>query len=1044
MLLKIVFLCLTALLGISIIFSVKQKRLNKGYVFTAVILLVMNILCFLLNGTKAVKDAKYLLTAYYVLHAWIYFGELLVVNALGRHKRYIGYSVAVIVLCMWQTLIFVGNLFGTGAMIFARHIFWGENWWIVESSKHASMWLGIRTYQGWTVLNMLILFVVMLVRFFHSSKIFKGRLNVLGFMHISLIAVEIVTSIRPMPVWIMTIYINILTLTTAYFIFVYPDRRLREWSLLGFANDMNDAFVLYDEFDELIHVNDVVKKIFPGDAVELMKEKKNIDEWLQKTMVIEGIKVNTVTRADTEFFFKSKKIEFTEKESKLGTAYILHDTSESIRLIRAMREANLELARAAKMKSDFLANMSHEIRTPMNAVIGMAEIAMREDPKPEVMDCLIQIQSSGRALLSIINDILDFSKIEAGKMEIVEERYEPLSELNDIANMLMTRVDEKKLNLMMFIDNKLPHALIGDVMRIRQILINLANNAIKFTKEGLVKIDVTCEIISEEDMNLTFHVIDTGQGIKKEDLEKLFTSFSQVDSKRNRYVEGTGLGLAISKSLVEAMGGSIGVESTYGRGSDFYFTIPQKIEDPTPELVVEDAEHKHAFVIDDKPMRAGVFVSEMEKLGLDGYVIPSIDDFKPLPGTNFVFFEMFRYDENLKNWFKSHPDVHGVVLVGFDKKFDPGFANVTVMRMPETTLNMVLTLNEETPHMSWTESDKAYKIDYTAPEAKILIVDDNAINITIAEGLLRPMKVKCYSALSGKAAIELLEKEKMDIILMDHMMPEMDGIECTRIIRESVENAKDTPIIALTANVMEGVRDMFISAGMNDFVAKPVNVKTLATCLRQWIPEEKILEGNIVQEETVEEVIEYDGLDSKNAIEALGSADLYKTIVKEYYKSADERIKAIKADYDNEDWKGYTIKVHALKSASRQVGAFELGDMAMELEDAGNHGDIEKIKSETETMLGVLIGLTDGLSKYFKEDEAEKKDLPIMPDEMLESIKKTLLTACDDLDMDVLEEKRDELKKFNYDDATKEKIKRICDAIDDFDTEACLEILEEL
>ena len=264
MLLKIVFLCLIALLGISIIFSVKQKRLIKGYVLTAVILLVMNILCFLLNGTRAVKDAKYLLTAYYVLHAWIYFGELLVVNALGRHKRYIGYSVAVIVLCMWQTLIFVGNLFGTGAMIFARHIFWGENWWIVESSKHASMWLGIRTYQGWTILNMLILFVVMLVRFFHSSKIFKGRLNVLGFMHISLIAVEIMTSIRPMPVWIMTIYINILTLTTAYYIFVYPDRRLREWSLMGFANDMNDAFVLYNEFDELIHVNDVVKSTKSG------------------------------------------------------------------------------------------------------------------------------------------------------------------------------------------------------------------------------------------------------------------------------------------------------------------------------------------------------------------------------------------------------------------------------------------------------------------------------------------------------------------------------------------------------------------------------------------------------------------------------------------------------------------------------------------------------------------------------------------------------------------------------------------------------------
>ena len=235
--------------------------------------------------------------------------------------------------------------------------------------------------------------------------------------------------------------------------------------------------------------------------------------------------------------------ELTDNDIKIGTLYILHDHSDSHNRIMAMRRSNEELERAGRMKSDFLANMSHEIRTPMNAVIGMAELAMRESDPERVNDYLRQIQSSGKNLLNIINDILDYSKIESGKMEIIEDKYCPFEELSDIANVLSVRVGKKPVELFVLVEGLLPHMVIGDPMRIRQVLINLANNAIKFTEKGIVKISITTQKLNEDHIEFTFHVIDTGIGIKEEDKDKLFESFQQVDSKRNRSVEGTGLDL---------------------------------------------------------------------------------------------------------------------------------------------------------------------------------------------------------------------------------------------------------------------------------------------------------------------------------------------------------------------------------------------------------------------------------------------------------------------------------------------------------------------
>ncbi|MBR5360054.1 MAG: hypothetical protein IK123_04105, partial [Lachnospiraceae bacterium] len=543
--------------------------------------------------------------------------------------------------------------------------------------------------------------------------------------------------IKNWPAWIMGISINVCCFIWHYFVNYYSIDKLRNWSLVSFANDMSDGFILYDEYDDPIYMNDILKNTFTEELKDSFRDREKLDEWLSDTTVIADSVVRKYEKSDGDtVYFRTRKNEINRTGFNLGTIYILHDSTDSILRFIAMEEANRELERAARMKSDFLANMSHEIRTPMNAVIGMAELSLREDLPPKVADYLMQIKSSGRNLLNIINDILDFSKIEAGKMEIVESPYEPLSEINDIANVLMTRIGEKNLELFVDVDANLPHLLEGDAMRIRQILINLSNNAIKFTQEGIVCIKLICEEISDGALELVYHVLDTGMGIKEEDVGKLFRNFEQIDSKRNRAVEGTGLGLAISKSLCEAMGGTIGVKSEYGKGSDFYFSIPQKILDPTLNIVVEDAQNKYAYVMNDKEGMVEKFKAEMDKLSMESGVLNSTDDYEPSGRKDYVFFEMNSYDDKIRAFLDSHKNVTGVILVDFDSDFKSDRNNLRVMRRPQTTLAMLSILNDREEKDVVAGETDFYQVDFIAPEASALIVDDNLVNITIAEGLL--------------------------------------------------------------------------------------------------------------------------------------------------------------------------------------------------------------------------------------------------------------------------------------------------------------------
>lgn len=413
----------------------------------------------------------------------------------------------------------------------------------------------------------------------------------------------------------------------------------------------------------------------------------------------------------------------------INLAFFLTVESPDIQLIERLQEEKERADDANEAKSQFLSNMSHEIRTPMNAIVGLAEVLLRKDWEEQEAKYLHHIKSSGEALLSLINDLLDFSKIEAGKLVICEEDYDPEELVEELKPIFTNRIGSKRVEMKYDIDPKLPRMLCGDEKRIRQIILNLVNNAIKFTEIGHVRLSLQVKDTRSDAVLLLVSVQDTGTGIHSEDQGVLFDAFTQVDIKKNRAKEGTGLGLAICKQLVELMGGEIQVRSEYGYGSEFYFTLWQK-------------------------------AVSRETVG--------------------------------------------------DRKADQN----TVKYRTESSFG------------------------FTLPEARVLLVDDNLINQEVAKALLEPLKLQIEVAQNGLEAVQMAKHKQYDLILMDHYMPVMDGIEATMRIRElDGEYYKTVPIIALTADALASDREKFLAAGMNDLVTKPIQIKEICSKIQYFIGE---------------------------------------------------------------------------------------------------------------------------------------------------------------------------------------------------------------
>ena len=712
-----------------------------------------------------------------------------------------------------------------------------------------------------------------------------------------------------------------------------------------------------------------------------------------------------------------------------------------------MHHANEELNRAANMKSDFLANMSHEIRTPMNAVIGMAEMALREDLPPAARGYVHQIKTAGKTLLTIINDVLDFSKIESGKMAIVETDYEPMSMINDVANIIVTRLEDKNVELILDISPTLPNILQGDSTRIKQVLLNLANNAAKFTMEGHIILKVYFTQTEDKKIELHVSVEDTGIGIKEEDINKLFTSFLQLDSKRNRNIEGTGLGLAISEHLLHLMNGRISVESEYEKGSIFSFTVPQEIIDATPSVSVKNPREIRAAVLAVNDSVRFSLVADLRNLGVDCMIVRNFKEMKdiPLDKTVYFFVENYAFTAPVQEYVRENPEVTAVLLIKYDETVKYDLPNLIVLKKPLFILNIAAILNGNDLHFQSSELEKQ-EDEFTAPDAHILIVDDSSINLTVAEGLLRPLNMNIDTALSGKIALQKIRQKHYDIIFMDHMMPDLDGVETTRLIRRFHLDYNEVPIIALTANAVEGTKQMFLENGMNDFVAKPIELRTLLAKVKEWLPVEKVRKANVaVATERQDEQIhmEIGDLDTDSAVKLLGSPDLYLSILTDYYNLIEKKADQIKVLEETANWPVYTIEVHALKSASRQIGANSLADKAAELEKAGNIRDTDFIQSHTDEMLEQYRSYLSILKPFCaKEEKDDSEKTPITIQELTDYFAK-MREAIGELDMDSMEEITADLGKYSYDSTQKELFTRLKSAADMMDVDECEDILKE-
>lgn len=612
----------------------------------------------------------------------------------------------------------------------------------------------------------------------------------------------------------------------------------------------------------------------------------------------------------------------------VALSFYLTMENPDIALVQQVQKERQKADEANAAKSTFLSHMSHEIRTPMNAIVGMTDIMLRTDLTEEQREYLTNIKSSGNALVSLINDILDISKIEAGKMELVEDIYEIEPILNDIRMIIQNRIGDKPVKLFYEIDN-LPDKLYGDGLHIRQIMINLLNNAVKFTEEGHVKLKIRKENQTVEGVMLFVSVSDTGQGIREEDLKKLFGAFEQVDTKKNKGKEGTGLGLAISSELIGMMGGKLEVKSTYGAGTEFFFRIFQK-------FVPADLETEE------------------------------------------------KVDENM---------------------------------------------------------------NFTAPEAKILVVDDNEMNRKVAVGLLEPLQMQIDLADNGKKALVMIQEKKYHMIFMDHMMPIMDGVEATKCLRQMEDSYyKELPVIALTANAMKESKQMFEEAGMNGFVAKPIEMKQICRTIRKWLPANLIIEQEVAEENGISEDIKQpeeisiEGIDIKEGIKNSGTRELFVSLLGDFYKLIDTKSLKIEKCMDDALIRDYTIEVHALKNTARMIGAMKLSEQFWELEQLGNANDMEAIYQKTPKVLSLYRSYKTVLKSYGTA-QAELKE--VSKEEILLYLK-GIQEAIEGFDLDAADAAMEKLEQCRLPEACQSLMEDLRVFVADVAMEEILKITEEM
>lgn len=735
---------------------------------------------------------------------------------------------------------------------------------------------------------------------------------------------------------------------------------------------------------------------------------------------------------------------------------------------------------AEQSKDDFLSNVSHEIRTPVNTICGMSEMALREHDLDKIREEVFDIRDAGQNLMSLVSDILDFSQLQQGKINIEEEAYNITSTINDIINMAMAKKGERPVELIVNCDASIPSGLLGDEKKIRRVIMNLVNNAIKFTNEGGIVININTRK-EEYGINLCITVSDTGIGMAEESMEKLFESFSQVDTRRTRKKGGVGLGLAISRALVLKMGGTITARSRLGKGSVFRVVIPQKVLDEKPIAHVENRENVNVlayFNMEDFDMMAirdeytNLIVNLVHQLRVKCHVCRNLAELKRRCEDNafsHIFISLEEYQEDEK-YFDDIARKTKVIIV-IDRQREKYLSNKDLIRLykPFYILPVVSILNGSKGSEGGRQMVRHGKI--IAPDAHVLVVDDNRMNIRVIEGLLNEYKIKVTYATSGHEALDLIENMSYDFVFMDHMMPEMDGVETLHRIRNKVGHYYRTvPIIALTANAAPGNRELFLEEGFDDFLAKPVEVSVLERVLVRNLPEEKVIfqkireaslgaeNNNLAHKDIVENSIYQAGsvyndeidkneidkndmfsiadLDVSQGILYCGGKDTYLEIVSDCCLEVDEVCSELNDKYEKQDWTNYTIKVHALKSTMKSIGAMHVSDMAKELEIAGKKSDAKFISDNHKRLI-----------EEYRQKMDEVSHSPSIFEKLQTDISNTgnALAGNERDDNENMDESAGNNDMPEIDEETFDKLlTELEDAVYSFDEEKMLDILSEL
>lgn len=717
---------------------------------------------------------------------------------------------------------------------------------------------------------------------------------------------------------------------------------------------------------------------------------------------------------------------------------------------KTMKEAQKAAASGINAKSKFLANISHEIRTPLNAILGMSNLVLIDkNLDSHIREYAQNINTSSRNLLGVINDIFDFSKIESGKLELIPASYDFDSLIHDVISMVRIKSYNTFLSLFIRIAPDIPQKLIGDELRVKQILLNLFTNAIKYTKEGSVTLTIS-NVISHNTVELIFEMQDTGIGIKPEDQTKLFNMFERLDTKRNRDIEGTGLGLAITKQLCELMGGSIDFASEYGNGSTFTAQIKQHIEDSTPIVNIEKVHKKKVLIYEPRRRHRRFLTIQLTDIGIRPIACANqqelIETLKKHKTFDYIFISplyLARVRSQLKTLKKN---IQMVVLADSEYEFS-NMEDVIFLQTPVYCVQLAnFFSNKSNKNLSKAKEQNPSTI--YAPDTKVLVVDDNIVNLKVASGLLSIHGIVPVTAVSGFDALTVLHRQKFDIIFMDHLMPEMDGIETTHAIRKMQNDNKDAIIIALTANAMSGMKERFINEGMNDFLAKPIEKDDFDKILAKWLPENKITRKK--PKKTEDKIaVHIPGIDTATGIRYAGnSLPIYIDILETYVLDATNKIELLGKALEENNIHDFTTHIHALKSASLSIGASYAGMLAERLEKAGIEGKHTFIEENAnncfETITEIIENINSFIETHKKTQKAEQSQKEEGSSDFFKETCKSIKQEAENFNIIEIQSKIETLKSFSWQQEEETIIEKLWQAADSYNYEAILETLEAL